>query len=166
MQALAHAKVLQQLRGVALSLPAVHLGELLFQFRGAVAVLLGHLWLGVEHVALLHVVPKGVVAHEYGVYHLVRVVLEVVLLQHGEALARTKFHGALVGLQVAADGAQQGRLAGAVGTDDAIDVATGELDVHVFIKHTFAKLDGKIGKCYHSRNSYCFCLLFLNRGRQ
>ena len=102
------AQVLQQLCGLALGFPAIHFGKGHLEFGGAVAVFLGHLVLGVEGFALLHVLPEGLVSHEHGVHHAVFVVLEVVLLEHREALARAHFHGALVGFQLAADGAQQG----------------------------------------------------------
>ena len=138
---LLHAKVLQQLGSLAFSLPAVHLGKLQLEVGGTVAIFLGHLGLGIQGLALLHVLPEWLVSHEHGVHDRKLVVLEVVLREHREAFARAQLHGTLVGLQLAADGFQQRRLAGSVGTDDAVDVSTRKLDVHVFVKDSFSKLD-------------------------
>ena len=103
---LLHAKVLQQLRSFALSLVAVHLGKGHLQLGSAVAVFLGHFGLVVESFALFHVVPHGLMAHQHGVHHRIFVVFEVVLLQHGHALAGKHLDGSLVGFQLAADGAE------------------------------------------------------------
>lgn len=148
-QALGDTQVLQQLGSLALGLPAVHLGKLQLQVGSTVAVLLRHLGLGIEGLALLHVLPERGMAHEDRVEHAIGVILEMVLLQDREALARTQLHGTLVGLQVAGDGAKKGGLAGSVGANDAIDVAARELDVYVFVKYSLAKLDGKIVERYH-----------------
>ena len=51
---------------------------------------------------------------------------------------------------LAADGAEQGRFAGTVGSNDAIDISTRKLDVHVFIENSFAELNGKICQCDHN----------------
>lgn len=58
-QALGDTQVLQQLGSLALGLPAVHLGKLQLQVGSTVAVLLRHLGLGIEGLALLHVLPEG-----------------------------------------------------------------------------------------------------------
>ena len=105
---LLHAEVLQQLGCVALSLPSVHLGKLLFELGCAVAILLGHLCLRVESLALLHVVPERLMTHENGVHHAVCVILKVVLLEHRQAFAWAHLHSSFVWLQVSTDGAQEG----------------------------------------------------------
>jgi hypothetical protein len=143
---------LQQLCGIALGLPAVHLGEALLELGGTVAVLLGHLGLGVERVALFHVLPQGLISHEHRVHHAVRVVFEVVLFQYRQALSRAKLHSALVGLEFAGDGAQQCRLSGAVGTYHTVNISTSKLDVYIFVQHSFAKLNGKVRQCYHLKS--------------
>ena len=81
--------MLQQLGCIAFCLPTVHLGKFLLQLGGAVAVLFGHLWFGIEQLTFFHVVPQCLISHEYCVYHLIVVVFEVVLLKYGETLART-----------------------------------------------------------------------------
>ena len=145
-----HAQVLQQLGCFALGFPAVHLGKLQLQVGGAVAVFLGHLGLRVEGFALLHVLPERLVPLKHGVHHREGIKLEVVLVQDGEPFARTQLHGALVGLQLAADSLEQSGLSGTVGTDYSVDVSGCELDVDVFVEDSFAKLNSKICYCYHN----------------
>ena len=102
-----YAKVLKQLGSIALCLPTVHLGKLKLQFCCEVTILFCHLWLRVEALALLHVFPQWLMAHQNGVHHAELVILEVVLLQNGKALAWTHLHCTLVWLQVAADSAEE-----------------------------------------------------------
>ena len=142
MQVLLYAEVGEHLRGIALCLPSIHLSKLLLKLCGTVAVGLRHLRLGIEGLALLHVLPQRGMAHEHRVEHAVSIVLEVVLFQHREPLTRAELHAAFVGLKVAADGTEERGLASAVGTDYSVNVAGGELDVYIFIKNSFAKLDG------------------------
>ena len=104
---LLHSEVLQQLGDIAFGVPSVHLGKLLLQFGGAVAVFFGHLGLRVDALALLHVIPKWLMPHEHSVHNRELVVLEVVLIEHAEAFARSQFHASLVGFQFSADGFQQ-----------------------------------------------------------
>ena len=82
-----YTKVLKQLGSIALSLPSVHLGKLQLQVGSTVAVFLGHLFLRVEALALLHVFPKRLVTHQDGVHDAELIIFEVVLLQYREALA-------------------------------------------------------------------------------
>ena len=149
MQSLLDAEVLEHLGGIALSLPTVHLGKLQFEVGRTVAVFLGHLGFGIDGLALLHVFPQRLMSHEHGVEHAIGIIFEVILLQDGKAFARPQFHGSLVGFQVSADGAEQGRLTGAVGPDDAVDISVGELQVYIFVKHSLSELNRKIRYCYH-----------------
>ena len=80
-------------------------------------------------------------SHEHCVKHTIGIVLEVVLLQNGETLARAKLNSSLVGLQVTAYRAQKGRLACAIGADNAVYVSRGEFDIYVFVQNSFAKLN-------------------------
>ena len=143
------AKVRQHLCGVAFSFPAVHLGKFLFELSSTVAVGFCHLCFRIESFALFHVLPERGVAHEHGVEHAIGVIFEVVLLQHGEALAGTKLYGTLVGLKVAADGTEKGRLARSVSTNDTINVSGSEFDVYILVQNSFAKLNGQVGNCNH-----------------
>ena len=105
---LGNAKILQQLCSLALGLPSVHLGKGHFQFSSTVAFLLGHFGLGVQRLTFLHVLPQGLMAHEYGVHHRELVVFKVILLQHRQTLAGLHLDRSFVRLQLAADGSEQG----------------------------------------------------------
>ena len=83
-------------------------------------------------------------SHEDGIEHGFLVVLEVVLREYAESFARTELYGSLCGLQLSADGFEQGGLASAVGTDYAVDVSVGELEVDVLVEDTFAELNGDV----------------------
>ena len=139
-----HAQVLQQLGSLTLGLPSVHLGEGHLQFGGFHTVFFSHLRLGIQRLAVFHVLPQRLVALHHGIHHRELIELEVVLAQHRQAFARSQFHASLVRFQFSADGFQQSRFAGTIGTDDAIDVAVGELHVNVFVEHALAKLNGQI----------------------
>ena len=106
-QLVLYTKVLHQLCGLAFCFPAVHLGKLQLQFGSPVAVFLRHFRLCVQHLTLLHVLPQWSVSHEYGIHYAELVIFEVVLLQYGESLARTKLNRTLVWLKVAAYGTQE-----------------------------------------------------------
>ena len=151
---LAHAQVLQQLGGLALGLVAVHLGKGHLQLSGFHTVFFRHLWLRIKGLALLHVVPHGLVTHQHGIHHREGVVFEVVLLQHAHALTGQHLHRSFVGLQLTADGAQQRRLARTVGTDNTVNVSTCKLQVHVFIENLFPELDSQICDCNHLFSLY------------
>ena len=101
------AQVLQQLGCFALSLVAVHFGEGHFKFGGLHAVFFCHFGFCIECFALLHVIPHGLVAHQYGVHHREFVVFKVILLKYRHTFAWQHLDSALVGFQVAADSAQQ-----------------------------------------------------------
>ena len=87
-----------------------------------------------------------------GVFHGVVVEGEVVLLQHGQSLARGDDDIALVVLELARKYFQEGRLAGAVRADDPVAVARGEFQVNLFEEGLFGKGKGKVGY----GNSYNF----------
>lgn len=139
----------EQRGGIVFGGVATERGKLILQFGHLNAVLVGEVGLAVEGGAFLHHAPHHGVSHEHGVEHGLVVILEVVLTEDGEALAGPHLYLALRGVQFAGDGTEQGRFAGTVGTDDAVDVTTGELQVDVLIENALAKLDGEIGNCNH-----------------
>ena len=102
-----HTEVLEQLSSLAFSLPAVHLGKLQFKVGSQIAVFLAHLRLGIESLALLHVLPKRLVSLQHRVHHGEAVVLEVILVEHREALSGSQLYRSFVGFELAADGFQQ-----------------------------------------------------------
>ena len=101
------AQILEQLSRIRFSLPAIHFSKLQFQVSCFIAIFLSHFRLRVETLTLFHVFPKGLMPHEYSVHYAVVIIFEVVLFKNAEAFTRTKFYSSLVGLQIAADGAQQ-----------------------------------------------------------
>ena len=142
-------QVLKQLGCLALGFPAVHLSKRHFQFGSTHTILLAHLGLCIEGLALLHILPQWLMSHQHRVHHREFIVFEVVLLKHTHALARQHLDGTLVGLQLSADSTEQGRLTGTVGTDNSIDVSTCKLQVHVFVENLLTKLNRQIGYCNH-----------------
>ena len=142
--ALREAQSLDEAAGVGLRLPAAHLGVLGLQLAGPDAVLVGEVGLFVEGVLLpLHFIEPGI-AQDDGVQHRVGIVLEVVLLQDAHALVVRDDDLAGGGLQFPGEDAQEGGLARAVGPDDAVAVAGGELQVHVLEEGLAAEVEAQI----------------------
>ena len=108
MTVLLDAQTRKQLRSIALSIPAIHLGERLFKFCRTISVSLCHFALGIEGIALLHIIPKWLVTHKYRIYDGIVIIFEVVLLKYGEAFSRSHFDCSLIRLKVTADGAEKG----------------------------------------------------------
>ena len=71
--------------------------------------------------------------HQHGIEHGIVVVFEVVLFEHRHAFPRSHLDAAFGGLELATDGAKEGRFACTIGADNAIDIAGGELDIYVFV---------------------------------
>ena len=82
------------------------------------------------------------VAHDDGLQHAELVELVMVLLQHGQPLAGRDDHLADRRFDFAGQDFQKGRLAGAVGADQAVAVAGRELDIDILEKDAFAVLQG------------------------
>ena len=96
-----HAKSIEQLCRLRLCVPAVELGELCFELRGAHAVLIGEVGLLVERVLLVHDLYETCVPHDDRAQHLDLIVGIVILLQNSEAFARRDIHDAARRLDVA-----------------------------------------------------------------
>ncbi|MNV25289.1 hypothetical protein D3C71_1163840 [compost metagenome] len=77
-------------------------------------------------------------AHNYRLKYRVFVVLEMVLLQNGHALARRNMHVAGVSLDFAGQNFQERRFAGAVGSDQTVAVPGSELYIYIFKKCAFS----------------------------
>ena len=85
--------------------------------------------------------------HHHHVEHAQLLVGELVLLQLAEALAgRRSIRFPRAGLQVSAENFHEGRLAAAVGADQAIAIAVAELDGNVFEQRLCAELHGDVGR--------------------
>ena len=146
---LVDAELVEHGLGVAFGVPAVHLGKLALQLRGAQAVLVGEVRLCVERLLFLHDLVEALIAHDDGGEHVVFIVEEVVLLEDRDALARGDDDLARVRLQLPGENFQELALARAVCADDAVAVALVKLDVHVFKKNPLPKLERNIACLYH-----------------
>ena len=128
---LRQAQPLDQAGGVGFRLPAAHLGVLALQLGGADAVLVGEIFFGVQGVLFLPHLVQPFVAHDHGVQHRIFVKGEVVLAQHRHPHIFGHGHRPGGRLQLPLQNAEEGGFARAVGADDAVAVAGGELQVHV-----------------------------------
>ena len=124
------AQTAQQRGGVALGIPPFEFGELLFEFGGPYAVGIAEIGFGIEGVLLLHDVPQ---------YELVEG--KVVLTQYREPFARSQRDGTVRGFELVAQDTHEGRFPGAVGSDNAVAVTRGELQINVLEKNSFTKLN-------------------------
>ena len=149
MQLRADAKALQNPGSVGFRLPAAQLGEFLLQLRGPQAVLIGEVLLHVDGVLLLAAVIQPLVAHDDRVHDGVFVIQELVLLQHGHPGLGIDIYMTGGGLQFAGQDLDKGGLSGAVGTDDTVAVAGGELQVHFGKQGGAGELHGEIFNSNH-----------------
>ena len=143
------AQALEQTACVGLCFPAAHFGKLCLQVGGTETVLVGEVGLFVDGVLFLHHVIQVLVAHDDGVENGVIVVGVLVLLQNGQTLALFNGDSAGGGIQLTGEDSQEGGLAGAVGTDDAVAVAGEELEVNVLEQPLTAELHAEVGYCNH-----------------
>ena len=145
------AEALKDAGGVALRLVAAHFGVLRLKVGGPQAVLVGEVLLFVEGVHLPADVVQLLVAHDDGVHDVVGVIGVLVLPEDGHAHVGQDGHRAGGGLQLAGQDLQEGGLARAVGADDAVAVAAGELKVHVGEKGRALIAQGQVGNSDHDR---------------
>ena len=135
--------------GPRLGVVAAVFGELALELGGAHVVIVGRLGIGIDEVALLHRGPHlGMALHD-DVENALVFVAELVLVQLAEPHARLQHHLARRRLEVAAEHLHQGRLAGAVGADQAIAIAVRELDGNLLEQRLAAELDGDVGGREH-----------------
>ena len=134
---------------VAFGVPAVQLGEFTFQLAGALAVRISEIRFGVELILFLHDLIQALMAHDDRLQHLVAVKLEVVLTQHGHALAGGDDHFARGRLQLTGKHFEERRFARSVCADDAVTVAGGKFDVDVLEERLAAVRKRNILGCDH-----------------
>jgi hypothetical protein len=125
------------------------LGELRFQLSGAHIVRVAGVRIGVDDVALFHRVPHLDVTLHHDIEHALVFVRKLVLVEPAESQARLQHHftGAL--LQLAAKDLHEGGLATAVGADEAVTVAVGELHRHLLEQRLGAELNGDVRSGKH-----------------
>ena len=109
--------------------------------------------LGVEGLALGDDLMQAGVAHQHGLGHRLLVEGELVLVQVGDAFPGPDEDLAFVGVELAGQDLQKGRFAGAVGADQAVAVAGGELDVDILEDDSLAVGKSDIGGVYHGECS-------------
>ena len=132
-------------RRARLGVVAAVLGETHLELRGAHVIVVGGGRVGVDRVTRRHRRPHlGMTLHDDIDDPLV-FVAELVLAELPEPEARLQHHIARALLEIAAQDLHQGRLAAAVGADQTITVAVGELDRHPLEQGFGAELDGEIG---------------------
>ena len=137
------------LAGARLGVVAAVLGELRLQLRGAHVVVVARVRVGVDDVALVHRLPHLDVALHHDVEHALVLVGELVLVELAEPHARLQHDLAGALLQLAAEDLHEGGLAAAVGADQAVAVAVGELDGDVLEQGLGAELDGDVRSGKH-----------------
>ena len=144
-----NAQTLKQLACLGVGIPAVHLRELSLQICRAVAVLLSEGVLCIQGFLLLNDLIQARIALYDGIEHGKIVECKMVLLEHGHARAGLNGYVAGAGLQLTRKNLQEGGLARAVCTDNAIAVALGELDVYILEKRLTGKVYAHIGNGNH-----------------
>ena len=155
---LAHGAVVQRLiesgvhqdgAGPGLGVVTTVLGVLAFELRGAHVVVVAGLGIGVDAIALGQRLPHFLVTLHHHVKHALVFVTELVLVQLAQAQPGLQHHFACARLQVPAQDLHQRGLATAVGADQAIAVAIGELDRNLLEERFRAELDRQIGRGKH-----------------
>ena len=135
--------------GARFRIIAAVLGELRFELGGAHVVIVGGLGIRIDRVALLHRAPHLDMTLHHHVEHALVLVAELVLVQLAQAQAGLQHDLAGTRLELAAEDFHERRLAAAVGADQAIAIAIGELDGDVFEQRLGAELNGDVGGGEH-----------------
>ncbi len=149
-QRLGDAEPVEQYRRFRFGLVTVHLGEFRLQFAGADAVGFAEIPLGIKGLALAHHLKQALMPHDHGIEDGVLVEGELVLAQHRNALAGADGNLPLVGLGLAGENLEKGRFPRAVGADQAIAVAGGELDVYVLEDDALAVGESDVAGADHA----------------
>src|SRR4051812_10226666 len=147
-----HAQAEQQLARARLRGVAAVFGILRLQVRRAQELLFACLRVGVDRVALAHRVPHLGVAHQHYVENPLVLVGELVLAQLADALVAVDRHRARGGFETAAEDLHEGRLAAAVGADQAIAIPAAEFDGHVLEQGLGPELHGDAGGDDHGES--------------
>ncbi len=140
-----NAQAEQQLAGAGFGGVAVHLGELALQLGDLHPVFFTHLGQRVDAVALGLDLPQALMTHDHRVDDGELLVGELILAQLAEAHVGFEHDLASAGLQIVAEDLHEGRLATAVGADQAVAVAVVELDGNILEQRLGAELHGDIG---------------------
>ena len=137
MQRLFDAQAAQQIGGVALGVPALHLRKLLLQFAGPKPVLLRKIGFGIQLLFFFHRIPQRLMPHQHRVENRIFVILEVILFEHRQPFAGAESHAAPRRGHLAAE---HFRLPRTVGADHTVAVARREFEIDIFEKNPFSVL--------------------------
>ena len=148
---------------VRLGFPAVHLGKFALQLRGADPVLVGEVLLRVDRVLLLHDLIEALISHDDRIEDLVRVVLEVILLQEGDPVPGRDRDAPGRGVQLPGKDLQERGLSGSVRADQAVAVPLGKLDVDIFKKRLFPDAVGNVVGSDHSSSPVSIRSFFVSQ---
>ena len=135
-------EALEQDGGIGLGLVAVLFADDALQLAQAAAVLVGHLGLLVDALALFQGRPEGLVAHDDGVDHAEGVKGVLVLREHADLLGADDI--ALLRVDLAGQHLHEGGFAGAVGAGEAVAPAAGKGDRDILKEELGAVAHGHI----------------------
>ena len=82
-----NAQAVQQHGSIGFCLPAVHLRKLSLQLAGTDAVFIREILFCIDGILFLHDLIEAFITHNDGIHYNAVIVLKVILLQNGEALA-------------------------------------------------------------------------------
>ncbi|CAI8783898.1 protein of unknown function [Methylococcus capsulatus] len=140
-----NAHTQQQFAGTGFCGIAVIFGKGGLQLRRPHVVVLARVRIGVDRIALGHRRPHLGVPHHHDVQHPLVLEGELILAQLAQTHVEVERNITGGRLQIAAEDFHEGRLAAAVGPDQAITVALAELDGDVFEQRLDAELHGDVG---------------------
>ena len=148
-QGLIQPQPLDQLGCIGFRLPAVQLCKFPLQLCCQLPVRLGKILLGVQSILLLHDFIQPGVAHNHRIQHRIGIIGKVILLEHGDPLGFGDDDLPGGRLQIPAENPQEGGLACTVGADDAVAVAVGEFQIHIFKEGIAPELKAYVGNSNH-----------------
>jgi hypothetical protein len=160
----------QQFAGARLGGVAAVFGEPGLEVGGVHVVVLGGIEVGVDGVLLEHAGPHLLVPHHHHVDDALLLEGELVLTQVGQAFVRVFRDVAGGGFKFAGEDLHEGRLAGAIGANQAVAIAFAKLDRDVFKKGLGPELHGDVVGDEHSetsvKSSSCKRALLYSRRRR
>ena len=130
----------QQHGCVTLGIPAVQFSEPFFQFGHFQSIFVCKVFFSIEFFALFHDIPQHGMPHHYGIHNGKSIPFEVVLTQHGEALARSQSNRTGSRIQISVNRTEECRFSRTVCADNTIAVTTRKFQVYVIKQHSFTKL--------------------------
>ena len=138
MELLSYTELTEQRGRIAIRRITTHFTKFALQFTYSHTVLLGKIGLCIDLLTLLGDSPQFGMSHHHGIQNGLLIELELVLFEHSHTLAGCDLHGSLIGFDLSAEDLEEGTLTCPVGTDDAVTVAFGEIQVHFLEEDAFS----------------------------